>query len=210
MSIAIIDVGAGNLHSVHKAFAHVLGDRASALSITQNPEDLANASRIILPGVGAFGDCMAGLAAIAGMRDALEDAVLTRHVPFLGICVGMQMLFAKSNEHGTHQGLGWLKGHVAPLEASSLPIPHMGWNQLRSAQSTHPMLQHLGPEPFAYFVHSYHACDIAGDSLLASVDYEGPVVAMVGQKNILGMQFHPEKSGHVGLQLLRNFIAWQP
>ena len=207
MSMVIIDVGAGNLHSVHKACAHVAG---SDIAITTQPDDVAKADRILLPGVGAFNDCMAGLAAISGMRDALEDAVLKRGIPFLGICVGMQMLFTESHEHGTTSGLGWLQGRVEALEHPSLPIPHMGWNKLIKEQSAHPLLAKIGDEDFSYFVHSYHARDIAAEDLLASVDYGGRIVAMVARDNISGMQFHPEKSQTVGLQLLRNFMGWKP
>ena len=207
MSVTIIDVGAGNLHSVRKACAHVA---ETEITITTDPDVAAKAERILLPGVGAFGDCMAGLAAINGMRDALEDAVLTRGTPFLGICVGMQMLFAEGQEHGTHQGLGWLDGHIAPLAHDTLPIPHMGWNRLIKAQANHPLLSAIQEDDHCYFVHSFHACDVAPENLLASVDYGGQIVAMVARDNISGMQFHPEKSQAVGLQLLRNFIGWKP
>ena len=209
MSVTIIDVGAGNLHSVRKACAHVLGADAP-ITISQNPDDLANAERIILPGVGAFGDCMNGLAAIPGMHDALEEAVLQRATPFLGICVGMQMLFASSSEHGTHEGLGWLDGHIIALERDTLPIPHMGWNPLLQSQATHPLLADIDVGAHAYFVHSFHAAGVTEKDLLASVDYGGPVVAMVARDNIAGTQFHPEKSQQVGLQCLRNFMGWKP
>jgi glutamine amidotransferase len=208
MRLTIVDVGAGNLHSVRKACAHLLG--AEQVHVSSHPDAVAQAERILLPGVGAFGDCMAGLQAIDGLRGALEDAVLTRAAPFLGICVGMQMLFEEGHEHGHHKGLGWLQGQVTAMTHAQLPIPHMGWNKLCPTQPDHPLLRGIGAADHVYFVHSYHAQHVAQKNLLASVDYGGEIVAMVARDNIAGMQFHPEKSQSVGLRLLDNFMGWSP
>ena len=210
MSVTIIDVGAGNLHSVRKACAHVAENE---ITITTDPDVAAKAERILLPGVGAFGDCMAGLAAINGMRDALEDAVLTRGTPFLGICVGMQMLFAEGQEHGTHQGLGWLDGHIAPLAHDTLPIPHMGWNALEPvdvAGQPHPVFDGLEHGEHAYVVHSYAITPTDPTHVLAKVHYGGEIIAAIGRDNMVGTQFHPEKSQLVGLRLIANFLNWTP
>lgn len=207
MFVAIIDCGAGNLHSVRKAFASQLPEGAR-LAVVTDAAQLAEATHIVLPGVGAFADCMAGLNALPGMRDALEHAVLQQKKPFLGICVGMQMLFERGYEHGTHAGLGWLKGEVrmiAPADAN-LKIPHMGWNRLRMKQN-HAILRDVAAGDFVYFVHSYAATGVEDAVLLASVDYAGDIVALVGRHNIVATQFHPEKSQRVGLQMIRNFLA---
>lgn len=206
--VAIIDCGAGNLHSVRKAFASQLTEGA-VLEVVTDAAALATATHIVLPGVGAFADCMAGLAALPGMRTALEDAVLTRKTPFFGICVGMQMLFQRSHEHGVHAGLGWFQGEVrkiAPADAT-LKIPHMGWNRLQRRRENHPLMRNIMDDDFVYFVHSYSATDCNPQEVLASVDYGGEMVAIVGRENILATQFHPEKSQAVGLQLLKNFVT---
>jgi imidazole glycerol-phosphate synthase subunit HisH len=208
MSIAIIDCGAGNLHSVRKAFEHVLGGDASRVRVTQDAADIAGASHVVLPGVGAFGDCVAGLHTIPGMRNALERAVLTNKKPFLGICVGMQMLFTRGYEHGTHEGLGWFAGEVHALTPAdpTLAVPHMGWNALHIAQLPLPIWRDIPQGAHAYFVHSFHATGAQEKDIMAHVDYGGSVVAMVGRENIVATQFHPEKSQTVGLTLLRNFV----
>lgn len=205
--IVIIDCGAGNLHSVRKALLHVAGN--VPVMVTQRAEDLAGATHVVLPGVGAFGDCMAGLQALPQMREALEEAVLKNKTPFLGICVGMQMLFQRGHEHGTHAGLGWFEGEVkklAPRDAA-LRIPHMGWNTLHIHAKEHPVLKSIPAHAMAYFVHSYHAVGAQPNEVLASVDYGGDVVAIIGRENILATQFHPEKSQKVGLGLLHHFIT---
>lgn len=206
MRVAIIDCGAGNLHSVRKAVATQLPEGAT-LDITTSADTVANATHIILPGVGAFADCMQGLNALPGMRDALEKKVVKGNTPYLGICVGMQMLFERGHEHGQHDGLGWFKGEVKPIAPTDpkLRIPHMGWNQLQ-LQQTHPVLQHLATGNHVYFVHSYAAMGAARDNILATVDYGGEIVAVIGRENIIGTQFHPEKSQRVGLQLIENFL----
>lgn len=200
--IAVIDYGSGNLRSVAKALEYVAGDHA--VEIVRLPEALKDASHIVLPGVGAFGDCMRGLTVLPGMIAALEEEVLHLKKPLLGICVGMQMLFEEGREHGSHLGLGWLKGAVVPLNVP-LKTPHMGWNDISIARD-HPVMSNIPAGTNVYFVHSYHA--VCGDKadIIATVQYGQTVAAVVGQGNIIGTQFHPEKSQGVGLQLLKNFV----
>lgn len=207
MKIVIIDCGAGNLHSVRKAFAHQLPVGA-ALCVTTDAADIASASHIVLPGVGAFADCMRGLDALPGMRAALEHSVLRGTTPFLGICVGMQMLFARGHEHGSHAGLGWLAGEVEKIAPTdpNLRIPHMGWNRLRPHQPGHPLLRGMGAEESVYFVHSYAATHTKPDEIIATADYGSAIVAMIGRGHVMGTQFHPEKSQHAGLRLIHNFL----
>jgi glutamine amidotransferase len=205
---ALIDYGSGNLRSAEKALARA---GAAEIAVTNDPAVVAKAERIVLPGVGAFADCMNGVTAIPGMVEALRDAVLARGRPFLGICVGMQLLASVGREFGDHAGLGWIDGEVvklAPADAA-LKIPHMGWNELTLARP-HPLLAGIASGAHAYFVHSYefraeHAADI-----LATTDYGGAVTAMLCRDNVAGTQFHPEKSQAVGLTLLENFLKWRP
>lgn len=201
----IIDYGSGNLHSAAKA-AQEAGTHE--VIISDKAEDIARAGHLILPGQGAFGDCMDGLQR-SGLLDALEDAVMQRGVPFLGICVGMQLLADRGTEHGAHTGLGWLGGSVdaiAPAD-KALKIPHMGWNSVSFAKD-HPVLGGLSEGAHFYFVHSYHMV-LAGDAdLLMACDYGGPITAAVAKSNIIGTQFHPEKSGADGLRLIANFLNW--
>ena len=205
MSLAIIDYGSGNLRSVAKAFEHVADGKKVAIVTT--PEMLRDASHIVLPGVGAFGDCMRGLKALPGMVAALGEQVVKQGKPFLGICVGMQMLFEKSYEHGTHEGLGWLKGIVAPIpgEKHALKIPHMGWNELKLT-GEHALMKGLKSGDHTYFVHSYYAACRDVSDMLATTFYGQTLAAVVGRDNILGTQFHPEKSQETGLKLLKNFL----
>jgi glutamine amidotransferase len=207
--VAIVDYGSGNLRSAQKALARVAG--AETVVVTPEPAVIAQAGRIVLPGVGAFGDCMAGLRAIPGMIEALRMAVLERGVPFLGICVGMQLLAGVGREFGDHAGLDWIAGDVARLTPSdpALKIPHMGWNEIRVARP-HPVLAGIAPGANVYFVHSYAMRPADPSRILATADYGGPFAAVVGRDNILGMQFHPEKSQAVGLALLANFLRWRP
>ncbi len=200
--VAIIDCGAGNLHSVRKAFARKLPEGAE-LVVTTDAADIAAATHIVLPGVGAFADCMNGLNALPGMRAAIELAALQQKKPFLGICVGMQMLFQRGHEHGTHEGLGWFEGEVAPIAPNDpkLKIPHMGWNRLQ-LRDEKPVLAGITGGDYVYFVHSYSAQKTKPHDVWASVDYGGEVVAIIGRENIIGTQFHPEKSQRVGLQLI--------
>jgi glutamine amidotransferase len=205
-NIAIIDCGAGNLHSVRKAVASQLPEGAT-LSVVTDAAAIAGASHIILPGVGAFADCMHGFNILAGMRAAVEKAVFEDKKPFLGICVGMQMLFQRGHEHGTHVGLGWFEGEVRMIAPSdpTLRIPHMGWNRLQ-VKHANRLCKGVKSGDFAYFVHSYAATQCNSAEILATVDYGGEVVALIGRENIWGTQFHPEKSQVVGLRMLRNFL----
>jgi glutamine amidotransferase len=209
MSCAIIDYESGNLHSVHKAVLTVSHPQDRVV-VTSDPEEILAARRIVLPGVGAFGACMQGLLDRPGVLGALSEAVRKNKVPFLGICVGMQLLASVGYEHGLHHGLGWIAGEVAAIpKAEGLKIPHMGWNTLTVARD-HPVLDASFAGAFVYFVHSYHVMPKDPQTVLATVDHGGPLAAAVGQGNILGVQFHPEKSGPVGLRLLQNFIQWEP
>ncbi len=206
-TLAIIDYGSGNLRSVAKAFERMAAPDDRIL-VSHHPADLNDATHIVLPGVGAFADCMTGLAACSGMRGALEKQVLEAKKPFLGICVGMQLLFTQGHEHGVHDGLNWIPGQVVALAPANpaLKVPHMGWNEL-SIRMPHPLLAGVHTGDHAYFVHSYHAvCDHAQD-IVATTDYGGAVTAVVARGNIMGTQFHPEKSQKAGLQLLENFLA---
>lgn len=218
MSIAIIDYGSGNLHSAAKAFQRMGEPRGMQVRVTSDPDALKSASHIVLPGVGAFGDCIAGLRALDGMIEAMEDAVLTQGKPFFGICVGMQMMLTRGLEHGTHAGLGWIKGEVVKIETRGegqgasegeqthkLKIPHMGWNELTLVKPEHPLFQGVEQGSHAYFVHSYHAvCEAS--HVLATVEYGGAINACIGRDNLIGSQFHPEKSHATGLQLIDNFL----
>ncbi|MFQ6017812.1 MAG: imidazole glycerol phosphate synthase subunit HisH [Kiloniellaceae bacterium] len=220
MIVAIIDYGSGNLRSAAKAFERAAAEAGLAAEavVTSAPETLVRAERIVLPGVGAFGDCRKGLAALPGMIEALEDAVTREGRPFLGICVGMQLMASVSREHGMHQGLDWIAGEVVALEpnesALELPhmarVPHMGWNALEIADSGHPVLAGLAQGPHVYFVHSYHFRPNDPGHILATADYGGAVTAAVGRDNLIGTQFHPEKSQAAGLALLTNFLRWRP
>ncbi|ACB93903.1 imidazole glycerol phosphate synthase subunit HisH [Beijerinckia indica] len=216
LGVAIVDYGSGNLHSAHKAFERAASETgyAGTIAVTHDPEAVALADRIVLPGVGAFADCRRGLNAVPGMIEAMEHAVRREGKPFLGICVGMQLLATRGLEHETTAGLDWIKGEVAALEPTdkSLKIPHMGWNTL-TALRPHPLLAGipLGAEGLhAYFVHSYAFRPQREADLIATTDYGGPVTAMIGEANIAGTQFHPEKSQTLGLALISNFLKWHP
>ncbi|MEQ1790378.1 MAG: imidazole glycerol phosphate synthase subunit HisH [Rickettsiales bacterium] len=201
-SIVIIDYGSGNLRSVAKVFERV----ASNVVVSADANLLKSASHIVLPGVGAFGDCMAGLTSIPDMLDILNEQVGVRGKWFLGVCVGMQMLFENGYEHGIHKGLGWLKGDVVPIISQSLKIPHMGWNELQIKQDS-PLLAGVKDGDHAYFVHSYYAKPADNSQVLASTEYGGDITAIVGKGNILGTQFHPEKSQKTGLRIIKNFVS---
>lgn len=214
-TVAIIDYGSGNLRSAEKAIARAVHDGGlpHAVLVTSDADFVRRAERIVLPGVGAFQDCMRGLSAVPGMVDVLVDAVRKRGVPFLGICVGMQLMASRGLEHGTHAGLGWIEGDVVRITPSdpALKIPHMGWNTL-SLSRAHPVLAHVAAtrDAHAYFVHSFEF-DAANDrDVAASTDYGGPMAAAVARDNMIGTQFHPEKSQDIGLQLLQNFVRWRP
>ena len=212
----IIDYGSGNLHSAAKAFERATHDNKikAQIIVSNKPEDLEKAERIVLPGVGAFKDCRNGLMAIDGMRAALQDQVIVKGKPFLGICVGMQLMATRGVEHEVTPGLGWIAGDVVPIEPAdkNLKIPHMGWNTIRP-EGQHALLDGilLGDEGLhAYFVHSYHLKPTLPEDLIATADYGGEVTAMAGYDNIVGTQFHPEKSQALGLALIANFLRWRP
>ena len=204
--VALIDYGAGNLHSVHNALKAVGAD----VSVTADPQIVRAADRIVLPGVGAFAACKNGLFGIPGMVDALESRVLQDGAPFLGICVGMQLLATRGLEHGETEGLGWIAGDVTLMEPTdpSVKVPHMGWNDVRSTH--HKDGSELLEEGDAYFLHSYHFVPDEAASIAAMSDHGGSLVAAVAKDNILGVQFHPEKSQRYGLELLTRFLEWQP
>ncbi len=221
MKLCVIDCGAGNLHSVASGFKRAAAGMEVAVQVTTDPADLDHADRIVLPGVGAFADCMGGFRALPGMHAALRRRVLDDKTPFLGICVGMQMLLEKSHEHGVHEGLGWFKGEVVrfanghppptlPLQAgggvSGLRVPHMGWNELALRQPGHPLFAGMSNGEEVYFVHSYHAVLADPSEALAVTEYGGEVVAAIGREHLCGVQFHPEKSQKSGEKLLRNFL----
>jgi glutamine amidotransferase len=215
MHVAIIDYGSGNLHSAAKAFERAAREQGSdlAIKVTARPEDVADAERIVLPGVGAFAACKRGLEDVPGMIEALEEAVQGRGKPFLGICVGLQLIAERGLEHGVTPGLGWIKGEVRAIAPSdpALKIPHMGWNTLRVVRAN-PLLEGIPTEGglHAYFVHSYHLVPEEPGDLVASTDYGGPITAFVAKDNVAGTQFHPEKSQKLGLALIANFLRWKP
>jgi imidazole glycerol-phosphate synthase subunit HisH len=214
VNVVIVDYGSGNLRSAAKAFERAAQDSGIAADVAVSAEaaSLRQASHIVLPGVGAFADCKRGLEALPGMIDALNQAVLIDGRPFFGICVGMQLMAELGHEHGEHKGLGWIKGSVEPLEPSdsTLKVPHMGWNDLKFANGAHPLLTGVEPGRHAYFVHSYHMRCADVRNVLATVDYGGAVTAVTGRDNIVGTQFHPEKSQDTGLTLIANFLRWRP
>jgi imidazole glycerol-phosphate synthase subunit HisH len=208
MTVAIVDYGSGNLRSAAKAFARVAG---TAPEVTTDAAVVARAERIVLPGVGAFADCMNGLSRVDGMVEALQEAVIRRGRPFLGICVGMQLMASRGVEFGTHPGLDWIAGDVVRLtpEDPQLKVPHMGWNQLAGSWS-HPVLDGIRPGEHAYFVHSFHLVCANPAHCLATVEHGGAVTAAVARDNLFGAQFHPEKSQAAGLRLIANFLKWKP
>jgi len=216
VSVAIVDYGSGNLHSAAKAFERAAHDAGldQPIVVTDDPAVVARADRVVLPGVGAFADCRRGLDAVDGMVAALEDAVRRRGRPFFGICVGMQLLAERGREYQVTEGLGWIAGEVDRIvpKDPDLKIPHMGWNTLNVARS-HPLLGDLalGPQGLhAYFVHSYQLKPADRVDLVADADYGGAVTAIVARDNIVGTQFHPEKSQRFGLALIANFLQWKP
>ena len=213
MKVAIVDYGSGNLHSAHKALERAA--RESGLSaevrVTADPDWTLGADRIVLPGVGAFADCRRGLDATTGMGEALEEAVRRRGKPFLGICVGMQLLATRGLEYETTMGLGWIAGDVAAIRPTdaTLKIPHMGWNTLEICRP-HALLEGVAPGLHAYFVHSFQLYVADPTDVVAQTDYAGPITALVARENVAGTQFHPEKSQTLGLALLANFLKWRP
>jgi glutamine amidotransferase len=212
MQAVIIDYGSGNLRSAAKAFERATRESGVAMPIkvSADPRDVAAASHIVLPGVGAFADCMRGVSAVPGMVEAMTRAVQEEKRPFLGICVGMQLLAKRGHEHGTHPGLGWIDGEVYRLDVPGLKVPHMGWNELQPKEPSHPLLAGIAAGAHAYFVHSYHMKLSDSGAALALTEYGGPVVAVVARENVAGTQFHPEKSQEAGLRLIANFLRWRP
>lgn len=239
MTCVIIDYGSGNLHSALKSFERAASENNlnKTITLTNKPEDIANADHIVLPGVGAYADCLSGLEAIDGLRDALEEAVINKGRPFFGICVGMQLMSTEGHEYKVSKGLNWIPGLVKAIEPNdkSLKIPHMGWNTLSvrpfscppatgvasanadevnlGSSNTHPILKDVktGEDGLhAYFVHSYHFTPENPAHILATTDYGGEITAMIARDNLVGTQFHPEKSQTLGLKLISNFLQWMP
>ena len=210
---ALIDYGSGNLRSAAKAIERAAreGDFATDVVVTGDPDLVRTADRVVLPGVGAFADCRRGLAAVAGMEAALAECVLARGRPFLGICVGMQLMASWGREFEDVAGLGWVAGEVVALKPAdpALKIPHMGWNELEPRRA-HPVLAGIAKGDHAYFVHSFQMRCENADHVLAATDYGGMLAAVVGRDNLIGTQFHPEKSQATGLRLIANFLGWRP
>jgi len=228
MSVVVIDYGSGNLRSAAKAFERAVAEAGlkETVTVTADAALVRRADRIVLPGVGAFADCRRGLFAVPGMVEALTESVIAKGRPFLGICVGLQLLADWGREHGDHQGLGWIPGEVIELAPGdpALKVPHMGWNTLdflpgRSAPivdiggeaaGRHALLAGIEPGQHAYFVHSYYFRPANPAHVIATTDYGGPIAAMLGRDNLAGTQFHPEKSQETGLRLIANFLRWRP
>ena len=220
-TVAIIAYGSGNLHSAAKAFERAARDtsRETRIIVTSDAREIATADRVVLPGVGAFADCKRGLDAVPGLRDALSDRIVSQGHPFLGICVGMQLLATRGLEFETTDGLDWIPGNVTAIAPSdpTLKIPHMGWNTIDACNAgshhSHPLLAGITTGKtgqHAYFVHSYHLSPADPAAIVATTSYGGPITALVAKGNIAGTQFHPEKSQTLGLQLIANFLSWRP
>ena len=206
MKTALIDYGSGNLQSAYKALELAAKNKKSKIFVTSKSKDLLNVDKIVLPGVGTFSDCMKGLKSISGMIDILNEVVIEKKKPFLGICVGMQLLATEGKEKGNHKGLGWIKGKVVKLKKNKkTKIPHMGWNTVKMLNQ-HPIIKNKKFE--SYFVHSYNFVCKDKKNIIATCDYEQNITAIVGKENIIGTQFHPEKSQKNGIEILKNFINW--
>jgi glutamine amidotransferase len=217
MKVAVVDPGSGNLASVRRALERVVRESgiAAEIAVTTDADVVRAADRIILPGQGAFAACRRGLDALLGMVEVLTEKVITKGQPFLGICVGMQLMAERGLEHGVTPGLGWIAGEIAPMDprdalGAALPLPQMGWNAMRLAAPAHPLLAGVAQGGHAYFVHSYALAGGRAEQLLAEAEYGGPVAAIVGRDNLAGTQFHAEKSSTVGLRILANFLGWRP
>jgi glutamine amidotransferase len=211
VNVVVVDYGSGNLASASRALA-LAADRAgidARVVVTADPDRVRRADRIVLPGQGAFADCARGLATVSGMPESISHAT-GAGVPFLGICVGMQLMAQRGLEHEVTPGFGWIDGEVAEMEALGLRLPQMGWNSLDFTPGVHPLLDGLEPGDHAYFVHSYALREATASQVLATTEYGGPVVAMVATGNLAGTQFHVEKSQEVGIRLLMNFLHWAP
>lgn len=210
MRAALIDYGSGNIASAAKALARAAGGRQEIV-VTADPAVVKTADRIVLPGVGAFADCMRGLSAVPGMIDALNERVIKQGAPFLGICVGMQLMATAGREFGVHRGLDWIEGEVVPIAPADpfLKIPHMGWNEIEMVRD-HPVFAGLEAGDNAYYVHSFEMKPTEPAHRLAVTNYGGAITAAIGRDNLVGTQFHPEKSQAVGLKILTNFLNWAP
>ncbi len=208
MTVAIIDYGSGNLRSAAKAFERMSEEE---VIVTSDPKIVEAADHIVLPGVGAYADCRSGLRNVKGMEEALTRTVIEGGRPFLGICVGMQLLATVGEEFGGTDGLDWISGRVKAIcpDDKSLKIPHMGWNQLHGV-SDHPVLEDIDHGAYAYFVHSFHFIPDNPAHLLATTSYGEDITAVIGRENIIGTQFHPEKSQETGLRFIRNLLNWNP
>ncbi|MFN7009853.1 MAG: imidazole glycerol phosphate synthase subunit HisH [Allorhizobium sp.] len=216
MRVAIIDYGSGNLRSATKAFERAARESGvdAVIELTDKADRVATADRIVLPGVGAYADCRSGLDAVTGMHEAIVDVVENKARPFFGICVGMQLMSSRGLEKTITPGFGWIKGDVVEMTPSdpALKIPQIGWNTL-DLKRPHPLFDGIrtGADGLhAYFVHSYHLAAENPDDVIATTDYGGPMTAFVGRDNMVGAQFHPEKSQALGLRLIANFLSWQP
>ncbi|MGQ0566649.1 MAG: imidazole glycerol phosphate synthase subunit HisH [Gemmobacter sp.] len=205
----LVDYDSGNLHSAQKAFERMAAETGGRVIVSARPEDVARADRIVLPGDGAFPACRRALGDIGGLAEAIVEAVEQRGRPFLGICVGMQMMATRGLEFAETQGFGWIGGDVVRIAAPGRKVPHMGWNDL-VVTGAHPVLAGIATGDHAYFVHSYHLAVTRPGERLAHADYGGPVTAIVGRDTMVGTQFHPEKSQATGLRLIANFLAWRP
>ena len=213
-TVAIVDCGSGNLKSAAKAFeraAHESG-RDFHIDVTSDPDIVRRADRVALPGQGAFAAVLAGVAAVPGLREALEEVAIVKARPFFGICVGMQLMATRGVEHGNHDGFGWIAGEVVALGPAdqALKVPHMGWNDLAIDRPDHPVMRGVKPGDHAYFVHSYRFACADPAHEIAHADYGGRVTAVIGRDNLVGTQFHPEKSQAVGLSLIAAFLGWTP
>ncbi|MCK5167216.1 MAG: imidazole glycerol phosphate synthase subunit HisH [Rhodospirillaceae bacterium] len=213
MKVTIIDYGSGNLRSCAKAFERAANEQniSADIVVSGDPKDVSSADRIILPGVGAFADCRAGLDGVPGLVEAMNDAVIKNAKPFFGICIGMQLMADVGREFGDSQGLGWIAGEVVAIKPANkeLKIPHMGWNNLK-IKNTHPLLASLPNGGHAYFVHSFQFVASDEKNVAAEVDYGGPISAVIAKDNMVGTQFHPEKSQGLGLEIIANFLSWNP
>jgi glutamine amidotransferase len=211
MRVVVVDCGSGNLASATRALERAAADRnlPVSVSLTSDPDLVATADRVVLPGQGAFADCARGLAAVDGLRESIDTAT-ARGTPFLGICVGMQLMAQRGLEHAVTPGFGWIDGEIAAMDPPDLRLPQMGWNELEYQPGAHPLLAGLPANAHAYFVHSYALRGAAAPQVIATTDYGGRVVAMVAHQNRAGTQFHVEKSQQVGLTILANFLQWAP
>lgn len=208
----IIDYGSGNIHSASRALSKAanMAQLSCEILVSNDAGEISRADYLILPGVGHFADCAANLRRLGGLTEALEDAVIKRSVPFLGICVGMQLMADFGLEDGETRGLGWIHGRVDKIDPGpDMPVPHMGWNALQICRS-HPVLEGLGEDPHVYFVHSFAFRPEEPEKIAAMTNYGEPIVAAIARDNLLGVQFHPEKSQKTGLQILANFLQWTP